>query len=118
MNRARALGVIRTHRLAWELANGPIPDGLSVLHHCDNPPCCNVEHLFLGTQTDNHADMVAKGRHYHPNPTHCPAEHEFTSANTYVTPKGYKVCRICQLGAQTRHRLKNKAARAARRLNR
>lgn len=52
----------KTHRLAWELANGPIPDGLCVLHRCDVRACCNVAHLFLGTLADNIADMVAKGR--------------------------------------------------------
>lgn len=53
---------IGTHRLAWEIFNGPIPTGLQVLHSCDNPPCWNIKHLFLGTQADNMADMVAKGR--------------------------------------------------------
>jgi len=52
----------RSHRLMWELENDPIPDGLNVLHTCDNPPCVNPEHLFLGTQTDNIADMKNKGR--------------------------------------------------------
>jgi hypothetical protein len=52
------------HRLAWEIANGPIPDGLQVLHHCDNPPCCNPAHLFVGTN----ADKVAKGRASYPHP--------------------------------------------------
>lgn len=50
------------HRAAWELANGPIKDGLFVLHKCDNPRCCNSGHLFLGTQSDNAKDMWAKGR--------------------------------------------------------
>jgi len=50
------------HRVVWEENNGPIPEGLQVLHHCDNPPCCNPEHLFLGTQADNVADMISKNR--------------------------------------------------------
>ena len=54
---------VRTHRLAWEVAHRrPVPQGQCVLHRCDNPPCCNPEHLFLGTRADNLADMRAKGR--------------------------------------------------------
>lgn len=54
---------IKTSRFSWEINNGKIPKGLFVCHNCDNPPCCNPEHLFLGTCQDNSDDMVKKGRH-------------------------------------------------------
>jgi hypothetical protein len=52
------------HRVAWRLSRGPIPDGLQVLHSCDNPRCVNPKHLFLGTNNDNVQDKVRKGRSY------------------------------------------------------
>lgn len=54
--------IIMAHRHAWTLVNGVIPHGMDICHTCDNPPCCNPDHLFVGTRADNLADMVAKGR--------------------------------------------------------
>ena len=99
-----------THRVAWEIANGPIPPGVDVLHHCDNPPCGQTEptegypdgHLFLGTTADNMADMVTKGRwgggmgQHNAAKTHCPSNHPYDAVNTYVTRDGHRECRICR----------------------
>lgn len=52
----------RASRAMWQLSNGPIPDGLVVMHSCDNPPCVNIDHLSLGTNRENIDDMLRKGR--------------------------------------------------------
>lgn len=52
---------VQAHRMAWQLANGPIPAGKHVLHRCNNRPCCNVEHLYLGDDFDNARDRIAAG---------------------------------------------------------
>lgn len=55
--------VVRTHRFAWEIATGrTIPEGMQINHHCDNRPCCNPDHLYLGTHDDNMRDMWGRGR--------------------------------------------------------
>jgi hypothetical protein len=54
--------LLDAHRYAWAITRGPILDGLCVLHRCDNRPCCNPAHLFLGSNADNVADRGRKGR--------------------------------------------------------
>ena len=88
--------MIRSHRVSYEIHRGPIPDGLHVLHECDNPTCVNPDHLWLGTNQDNIDDKMAKGRHVSANgeKTHCKHGHEFTEENTY-RHSGRRWCRAC-----------------------
>ena len=66
----KGYGIVRTyrrlrraHRVAYEIRNGPIPDGLQVCHSCDCPSCINPDHLWLGTNQENIADRMRKRRH-------------------------------------------------------
>lgn len=68
-------GRVLAHRLSWAIVHGRVPNDRFVLHRCDNPKCCNPEHLFLGTPKDNVDDMDAKGRR---NPVHGTAHHGAT----------------------------------------
>lgn len=96
------------HRFAYEQLVGPVPDGLCVLHRCDNRPCVRPEHLFLGTKADNTADMIAKGRAVNPQAaanrakTHCPQGHPYSKANTYIERSGARQCRTCNRERSTR----------------
>ena len=54
--------LMRAHRVSWMIMRGNIPSGLFCCHHCDNPPCVNPKHLFLGTQNDNMVDAIKKER--------------------------------------------------------
>ena len=89
--------VMSAHRASWLINRGPVPEGMNVLHRCDVRHCVNPEHLFLGTQKENVADAVRKGRSPQSTKrTHCKLGHELTPENVYRRPDNrYQVCREC-----------------------
>ena len=82
---------VLTHRVMAAMTFGMFDRRLCVLHRCDNPPCCNPDHLFLGDRKDNRLDQISKGRDPNVNKTHCKQGHEFPPS---VGP-GRRVCPEC-----------------------
>lgn len=84
------------HRLSWELNRGPIPEGYEVHHKCHNRMCVNPSHLeVLTVQDHRRSDMRER--------VECPHGHPYSPENTYMNPKGVKICRTClRLGAKRR----------------
>lgn len=101
---------LRAHRFAFQLANGPIPEGMFVLHSCDNPPCVNPAHLRLGSHADNMRDMSARRRHTNSQKTECLRGHPLDAGNTYITPRGFRNCRTCRTESVRALRARRKAA--------
>ena len=99
---------LRAHRVSWALHFGEVPEGLSVLHQCDNPSCVRPDHLFLGDRSANMQDCAAKKRGCTVGKsrlTHCVRGHAFTPENTIRKNKGrHRACRICtQANARRRY---------------
>lgn len=124
----RHLGKMRgAHRVAWALTHGTIQAGLHVCHRCDNPPCINPSHLFLGTIADNNRDRHAKGRTKNleagrakrhaaiRSRTHCPHGHAYDDANTLIRTDGSRECRACGRAESARYVAANRERVLARR---
>jgi hypothetical protein len=84
--------------LGWKLGR-PLTKDEFACHTCDNPPCINDEHLWVGTVSDNTQDRIAKGRDHHSSLTHCPRGHEYAIHGRQYnrgTKKGWRTCLVCQ----------------------
>ncbi len=93
----------KAHRYSYYLnINKDFDRSLDVCHYCDNPPCVNPNHLWLGTRKDNLMDMSKKKRSYQQKKTHCPKGHEYTPENTYL----YKTSRWCRECGRIRYKRK------------
>lgn len=92
------------HRAMWLARYCHLPTSIEVCHSCDNPLCCNPDHLFLGTHKDNMADSRKKGRHFLSAKTLCKRGHPLSGDNLYLQPgTGLRCCKSC---ARNRQRLK------------
>ena len=105
---------LRTHRVAWEIANcRKVPDELVVMRSCDVPGCCNPAHLRVGTIAQNNQDREIKNRGRYRNMTHCPNGHEYSPENLVHNSK-YRRCLICRRRtmreASARYRIKRLAS--------
>lgn len=113
----------KAHRAAWMLLKGPIPDGIEACHRCDTPPCCNPDHIFLGTHAENMADARTKGRITWPDDLsgtrhnggkgYCPKGHPYVGDNLIVRrDTGHRECRACKREKNRNYAARMRQARA------
>ena len=102
-------GTRLVHRVAWEAANGPIPDGLTIEHRCNNTLCVNTEHMELVTRAENarRARMRTGWGEHQRRKTHCRNGHPFTPENTHIVQrsngKTERRCKTCARDAERRY---------------
>jgi hypothetical protein len=99
--------IYSAHRVSYMMHFGEIPEGMCILHTCNNKRCVNPSHIRLGTQIDN-MTSAAEDKLFHnhnKNKTHCSNGHEYTNSNTYWY-KGSRCCRTCNRISSTKYKLK------------
>lgn len=112
---------IAPYKFIWEYLNGPMPKDLEPDHTCNNRRCCNPEHIEPVTHAENQRRAAVRRRlegrrvNYTPRsrPTHCPHGHEYTPANSYLTPQGSIYCRECNRLACSARNAKRKQSSSA-----
>lgn len=107
-------GKIPAHRHSWTLANGPVAAGIWVLHHCDNPPCVNPAHLYLGTVVENVRDAVERGQVRRPRKDYCTESHLKEGDNLIVVKIGSRTSYRCRQCENDRSARRQREARRAR----
>lgn len=106
----------QAHRVAWQLTNGPIPDGLWALHHCDVPHCVRPDHVFLGTHTDNMRDAADKHRTRNGPmanpPTHCAKGHPYAEFGVRYGRERHLFCHVCSIVKSRERRVRQRTVAA------
>ena len=102
---------VLANRASYVIYKGEISHGMQVCHKCDNPPCVNPAHLFLGTGSDNAKDSVSKGRQRNVRKTYCAQGHAFADDNLILdVNSNRRQCRICSNEKTKRYKAKKRLA--------